>query len=83
MGRGQRKSKLPFTFLLDVPKSGKVKRLNVFSASLLQSEVTLEDNLLYCKSYLRCLLVLLCLFFGAKAMEMEADRRKGLTDLWG
>lgn len=37
VGRGQRKSKLPLTFLLGVPKSGKAKCLNVFSASLLLS----------------------------------------------
>jgi len=40
-------------------------------------EVTLEDNLVYCRSSLKCLLVLLCPFLGGKAMEM--DRQKGLT----
>lgn len=82
-GGGQRTSKLPFRFLLRVPKPGKANYPNVVAASLLLSEVTLEDNLIYCRSYLKCLLLLFCLVNGGRATEMKVDRGMGLTDLWG
>lgn len=72
-GGGQSTSKLPFTFLLRVPKPGKANYPNVVAASLLLSEVTLEDNLIYCRSYFKCLLLLFCLVNGGRATEMKVD----------